>query len=51
MEGDLLINNKDAWTTWGVNMGAGFLDIIDAPLQMKEYIENESRMEHGKHIT
>lgn len=50
MEGDLLINNKDAWTVWGVNMGDGFLDAIDTPLQMKEYIENESRMEHGKHI-
>ena len=24
MTGDLLINNKDAYTMWGVNMGDGF---------------------------
>lgn len=50
MTGDLFINGKDAWTTWGVNMGDGFLDALDAPLQMKEYIENESRLEHGKRM-
>lgn len=51
MTGDLYINGKDAWTTWGVNMDDGFLDAIDAPLEMKEYIEDESRLEHGKRIT
>ncbi len=50
MTGELYINGKDAWTTWGVNMGDGFLDALDAPLQMKEYIENESRLEHGKRM-
>ena len=50
MTGDLFINGKDAWTTWGVNMGDGFLDALDAPLQMKEYIEDESRLEHGKRM-
>lgn len=50
MTGDLYINGKDAWTTWGVSMGEGFLDALDAPLQMKDYIENESRLENGKHI-
>lgn len=50
MTGELFINNKDAWTTWGVNMDDGFLDALDAPLQMKDYIENESRLEHGKRI-
>ena len=29
MTGELYINEKDAWTTWGVNMGEGFLDAID----------------------
>lgn len=48
MTGELFINNKDAWETWGVNMDDGFLDALDAPLQMKDYIENESRLEHGK---
>lgn len=50
MTGELYINGKDAWVTWGVNMGEGFLDALDAPLQMKEYIENESRLEHGKRM-
>lgn len=50
MTGELYINEKDAWATWGVNMGEGFLDAIDAPLPMKEYIEDESRLEHGIRI-
>lgn len=50
MIGELFINGKDAWTTWGVNMGGGFLDTLDAPLEMKEYIEDESRLEHGKRV-
>lgn len=50
MTGELFINNKDAWETWGVNMDDGFLDALDAPLQMKDYIENESRLEHGKRM-
>ena len=50
MTGDLYINGKDAWTTWGVNMGDGFLDAIDGFLSMKDYVENESRLEHGKRV-
>lgn len=50
MTGELFINGKDAWDTWGVNMGEGFLDALDAPLQMKDYIEDESRLEHGKRV-
>ena len=50
MTGDLIINSKDAWTTWGVRMGEGFLDAIDGFNQMKDYIENESRLEHGKRV-
>ncbi|MEJ8769624.1 hypothetical protein [Prevotella sp. HCN-7019] len=50
MTGDLTINNKDAWTTWGVRLGDGFLDTIDGFNEMKDYIENESRLEHGKRI-
>ena len=50
MNGDLIINNKDAWSTWGVCMGDGFLDTIDSFNEMKDYIENESRLEHGKRV-
>lgn len=47
---DLLINNKDAYAIWGVRMGEGFLDTIGAPSPMKEFIENKSRLEHGKRV-
>ena len=50
MSGDLIINGKDAWTTWGVCMGDGFLDAIDGFNEMKDYIEDESRLEHGKRM-
>lgn len=50
MKGDLYINGKDAFDTWGVNMGDGFLDALSAPLSMKENIQNESRTEHGKRV-
>lgn len=50
MTGDLFINGKDAWATWGVRMGDGFLDTIDGFNEMKDYIENESRLEHGKRV-
>lgn len=50
MTGELYINGKDAWTTWGVNMGNGVMDALDAPLEMKAYIEDESRMENGKRV-
>lgn len=47
---DLLINNKDTFATWGVRMGDGFLDIIGAAVPIKEFIENKSRLEHGKRV-
>lgn len=50
MKGDLYINGKDAWSTWGVNMGDGFLDAIDGFAPMKDYIENDSRIEDGKRV-
>lgn len=47
---DLLINGLDAYATYGIRMGDGFLDAIGAPAAMKEYVENESRLEHGKRV-
>ena len=47
---DLLINSKDAYVTWGVRMGDGFLDALGASAPMKEFIENKSRLEHGKRV-
>lgn len=47
---DLMINNKDAYVTWGVRMGDDFLDAISASVPMKEFIVNKSRLEHGKRV-
>ena len=47
---DLLINTQDAYTPWGVSMGEGFLDVLGASSPMKEFIENKSRLEHGKRV-
>lgn len=47
---ELLINNKDAYITWGVRMGDGFLNVIGAPVPLKEFIESKSRLEHGKRV-
>lgn len=50
MTGDFFINGKDAFSTWGGRMGDGFLDVMDSFNEMKDYIENESRLEHGKRV-
>lgn len=50
MKGQLLINNIDAYTQWGVSMGDNFIDNIEAPLTLKDYVSNESRIEHGKRV-
>ena len=50
MKGDLLINNRDAFLVWGVNMGDGFIESLYAPLPMKDVIENKSRLQDGKRV-
>lgn len=50
MKGDLLINGKDAFETWGVNMGDNFLNVLLTPPPVKEFIENKSRLEDGKRV-
>ena len=50
MKGELIINGKDAYTTWGVSMGESFIDSIEAPASLKDHISNESRAEHGKRV-
>lgn len=47
MKGELKINGNDAWTMYGVSMGEGFIDAIDGVNEMKQYISNECREEHG----
>lgn len=50
MKGDLVINGNDAFEDWGVSIGDNFLDNIEAPLSMKDYISNESRNKNGKSV-
>lgn len=50
MKGDLIVNRKDAFTTWGIRIGEGFLDALGSSVPMKEFIVNKSRLEHGKRV-
>lgn len=50
MLGDLYINSQDAWGQWKVAMGDGFIENLLLPAGMKDYIENESRLENGKKV-
>lgn len=47
---DLKINGKDALREYGIRMGEGFLNEIFSPYPLKEFIENKSRMTHGKRV-
>lgn len=50
MEGELFINSKDAYTTWGISMDTSSLSALMTPSPVKEFVENKSRLEHGKRI-
>lgn len=47
---ELIINGFDAYVKWGVRMGQGFIEAIETPCQMKDFIENSSRLEDGKRV-
>lgn len=48
--GELFINGKDAYTTWGISMDNTSLSSLMTPAPNKEFIENKSRLEHGKRV-
>lgn len=50
MEGEFYINDKDAYTTWGISMDTSSLSALMTPPPMKEFIENKSRLENGKRV-
>lgn len=50
MKGELFINEKDAYTTWGISMESTSLSSLMAPPPMKAFVENSSRLEHGKRV-
>lgn len=48
---EIRINGSSTiYQDYGVRMGEGFLDALNEPLTLKENIENESRLEHGKRV-
>lgn len=49
-KGELFINGKDAYTTWGMSMDNTSLSSLMTPAPMKDYIENKSRVENGKSV-
>ena len=36
---ELIINGREALKEWGVRMGDNFLDVLGAPVPLKEFIE------------
>ena len=48
---EIRINGSSTlYKDYGVRMGEGFLDALTEPLTLKENVENESRLEHGKRV-
>lgn len=47
---ELIINGQDAWATYGIKMGSGFLDALEADADNKDYITNSVRAEHGTRV-
>lgn len=50
MKGELYINGKDAYKTWGISMDDTSLSELMTPPANKAFIENESRLQHGKRV-
>lgn len=50
MVGELIINGKDAFTQWGVVLISGSLGVLMTPASIKPFVENKSRMSHGKQV-
>ena len=50
LEGQLKINGKDAYTTWGLFLEETALSALLAPAPNKAYIANDNRLENGTRI-
>lgn len=51
MQNELFINGRDAWDWWGISMDSTALTALMTPAPMKDFISNESRLEHGISVT
>lgn len=47
-KGQLKINGKDAYLTWGISMDDTSLSALMTPPSVKQYITNDDRIRHGK---
>lgn len=47
---EIIINGKNALSEFGIRMGDDFLNTLLTPVSMKDFIENKSRLEHGKQV-
>lgn len=47
MTGQLFINGKDAYTTWGITLASEAITALLTPAAQKDYIQNMSRLENG----
>ena len=50
LSGQLYINNKDAYTTWGISLDSKALTTLMTPAGMKENLKVSSRLEDGQRI-
>lgn len=50
MTGELFINGKDAYIEYGMSLEDGAISALLTPPSLKEFVENESRIENGKKI-
>lgn len=50
MIGELFINGKDAYLAWGISMNDASLSELMTPPSNKAFIENQSRLQHGKRV-
>ena len=50
MIGELFINSKDAYSTWGISLDNTSLSSLMTPPPNKDFIENKSRLSHGKKV-
>lgn len=51
MIGQLYINDKDAFSTWGACLEQGSENTLQLPAPNKEYVSNKARSQHGKQVS
>lgn len=49
-KGELYINDKDAYTEWGISMSDTALSALLTPPALKAFPENNNRLQHGKQV-